>query len=153
MNFVRDVPFVPSAEDRVEIMLQLANVKPGEKAVDLGSGDGRVIIGLAKLGAKADGMEIDPELVKRARKNASEQGLDGKIKIINTNYWDEDLSGYDVITIYGITSIMDRLEQKLRKELKPGARVISNYFTFPNWQPVERQGEIYVYVQPPGVLP
>jgi cyclopropane fatty-acyl-phospholipid synthase-like methyltransferase len=145
--FVRDVPFVPSSWERLDSMVELADAKPGEKSIDLGSGDGRVVIALAKLGVMAFGYEVDPELVKKALNNIKEANLDGNAFIICTNYWEENLSEYDLITIYGITSIMPRLEEKLKKELKPGARVVSNFFTFPSWDPAVEKGDVYVYQQ------
>jgi cyclopropane fatty-acyl-phospholipid synthase-like methyltransferase len=147
MTITRDVPFVPSSWERLDTMIELSETKPGQKVVDLGSGDGRVVIAMANLGAMAFGLEVDPDLVEKAIENIREANLDGNAFIICSNYWDEDLSEYDIVTIYGITSIMGRLEDKLRNELKSGAKVVSNFFTFPTWNHVVQKGDIYVYQQ------
>lgn len=143
----KDVPFVPSTWERINSIINLAGDVKDKKIVDLGCGDGRVIIALAKLGAQAFGYEIDPELCEATSKNIEEANLLGKAFVVNTNYWEESLETYDLVIIYGITGIMGRLEEKLRKELKPGAKVISNYFTFPTWQPFAQKGDVYLYLQ------
>lgn len=143
MNY--DIPFVPSSRERLSVMTDLANIQKGQKAADLGSGDGRIVIAMAKMGAEAHGFEVDPEKVKLAKKSVQKAGLDNKAFIHQSSFWDEDLNSFDIITVYGITSIMSRLEKKLKKEIKPGCKVISNFFTFPNWQYWVRKGEIYVY--------
>lgn len=139
------VPFVPSSWDRLETMITLANVTPGQKTLDLGAGDGRVVIAMAKLGADAYGYEIDPDLVEEGMRNIKNEGLENKAFILNKDYWNENLSSFDIVTIYGMTSVMEKLEKKLRDELKSGAKVISNYFTFPTWPHVEKKDQIYVY--------
>lgn len=147
MYIKKDVPFVPSSKERLVTMIQLAEIVPGQKAVDLGSGDGQVVIEMARLGALAFGYEIDPNLVEKSLKNIEEAGLAGQAFIVNADYWDETLEQFEIVTIYGITGIMKRLENKLKKELKPGTKVISNFFTFPNWKPVKIQGDIYLYMR------
>jgi ribosomal protein L11 methylase PrmA len=129
-------------------MVALAAALPGQRSADLGSGDGRVVIALAREGAEAHGFEIDPKLVMEARKNIREEGLEGKAFIHQQDFFEADLSDFEILTIYGITSIMGPLEEKLRSELKPGARVISNFFSFPNWEHEVKVAEVYVYKQP-----
>lgn len=145
MDIKSDIPFVPSSTDRLNTMIELSSVKPGQKTLDLGSGDGRVVIAMAKAGAEAHGFEVDPKLIEEARKNIAEEGLEGKAFIYSKNFWDGDLGEYDVVTVYGITSIMGRLEAKLKNELRPNAKVVSNYFTFPNWEPEEVKEKVYLY--------
>jgi cyclopropane fatty-acyl-phospholipid synthase-like methyltransferase len=145
MDIKSDIPFVPSSTDRLNTMIELSSVKPGQKTLDLGSGDGRVVIAMAKAGAEAHGFEVDPKLIEEARKNIAEEGLEGKAFIHSKNFWDGDLGEYDVVTVYGITSIMGRLEAKLKNELRPNAKVVSNYFTFPNWEPEEVKEKVYLY--------
>ncbi len=147
MSNLSPLPFVPSSLERLETMIELSRITPGQKAADLGSGDGRVVIALAQLGAEAHGYEIDPSLVAKSLQNIKSANLSDKAFIHQEDFFEADLSQYEVLTIYGITSIMRPLEEKLRAELKPGARVISNYFTFPNWEEEEKEGEIYVYRQ------
>lgn len=140
-----NVPFVPSSWDRIQIMLQVSDVKKGDKTVDLGSGDGRVVIEMAKREAQAHGYEINPSLIAESLEKAEKENLLDKVYFHLGNYWKKDLSSFDIVTIYGMTSIMERMEKKLQSELKPGARVISNFFQFPNWPHTEKRGEIYLY--------
>lgn len=90
---------------------------------------------LQKKGIQAHGYEINPLLVIISRINIRKAGLKGKAFIHWNNFWKVDLSQYDIITVFQVSFAMDRLEKKLMYELKPGARVISNYWTFPNWRP------------------
>jgi ribosomal protein L11 methylase PrmA len=142
-----DIPFVPSSDERLRKMIEFANVRPGMKAADIGSGDGKVVIALAKEGAEAHGYEIDYERSQRSIENINREGLEGKAFIHHMNFWDAEFGDYDVLTIYAITSIMKRLEEKLQREMKPGAILVSNYFTFPNWAHETKDGMIFVYRQ------
>ncbi len=137
--------FAKSREELVEKMIYLADIRPGEKAVDLGSGDGRLVIALAKAGAEAYGYEINPFLVWFSRRNIKKAGLIDKAFICWGNFWNEDFSKFNIVTIYGITYMMKRLEIKLKKELRPDSRIISNYFIFQNWTPHKTKGAIRLY--------
>ena len=137
--------FDPSRKVSVEKMVELAQVKKGEVSADLGSGDGRVVIAFAKAGAEAHGYEINPLLVIISRINVRKAGLKGKAYIHWKNFWNADLSKYDIITVFQIDFAMNKLEDKLRKEIKPGARVISNHWTFPKWNYSKFEKDIYVY--------
>ena len=118
--------YVPSKDERIKKMIEFLDIKKREKALDIGAGDGRVVVALAKAGAKAEGFEINPLLVKKAQKNIKKAGLEGKAFVYLKKFWKEDFSEYDVVTLYGIGYIMKGLEKKLKKELKQGARVASN---------------------------
>lgn len=142
-----DVPYVPSSWDNLEVMLKLAKVKAGQSSADLGAGDGRVVVAFAKAGAKAHGFEIDPSRVKLGRRNIEQEGLTDRGFIHHSNFWDEDLGKFDIITVYGIGNIMGKLEMKLRKEAKIGCKVISNSFTFPNWQYITKKDNVFLYVK------
>lgn len=135
----------PSRKEAVEKMVELAEIKPGEKSVDLGSGDGRVVIEFAKRGAEAHGYEINPFLVILSKRNIRKSGFKGRAFIHWKNFWKADLSEYDIITVFQVSFAMNKLEEKLKYELKFGARVISNYWRFPNWKPVRYEKDIYVY--------
>lgn len=145
---VRGAVYMPTADDRLAIMLKLARLKRGERAVDLGSGDGRVVIALAKAGAVAHGYEINPFLVWESRQNARLAGVADRTRFHWQSFWKVDLSAYTVVMLYGIPYIMESLEKKLRRELKPGTRVISNAFPFPTWKPTQKVGEVLLYQQP-----
>ncbi len=137
--------YVPSKDKVLDIMIEFAQLQPGEKAVDLGSGDGRVLIALAKTGAEAHGFEIERKLVKRSKENITEAQMEDLAFTHQQSFWKADLSEYDVIFVYGMRHVMKRLEKKLEKELKPGARVISNAFEFPEWIESKKQGHVYLY--------
>lgn len=142
---VLGAPFVPTKGSIVNSMIKLAGVQPGEKAVDLGSGDGRLVIALARAGAEAHGYEINPALVFVSRLNIRRAGLKGKAFVHWGSFWRKDYSPFDVITIYGLIAIMKKLEPKLLAQLPAGARVISHTFKFPTWPITARENEAYLY--------
>lgn len=140
-------PFVPSSKEHVREMLEFAEIKPGELVVDLGSGDGRLLIESAKLNASAIGWEINPLLCSWSRFMVKKAKLEDKIKIFRGNLWNADISRADVVTLYLITHKMKRMKDKLLKELKPGARIVSNGFRFPDWPAVKDNGSVYLYIK------
>ena len=140
-------PYCGSEDQKLKLMIKLANIKAGERAADLGSGDGRVLIALAKAGAQVHGLEINPLLVRKSRQNIKQAGLEKQITVYHKNFWKQDLSSFDIVIVYGITYMMTKLEKKLLKELKPGVKVISNYYQFPNWEPRQSRGEVHLYVK------
>lgn len=127
--------------------MKLLKPKPGEKIVDLGSGDGKLLFEIASRGATAYGYEINPFLVLRTRIRAKQLGLEKKVNVYCKSFWNVDLSKFDKIFFYQITYVMPRLEKKLMKELKQGTRIVSNYFSFPNWKPEKKEDEILLYVK------
>lgn len=138
-------PFVPMHDTVLKRMIELVRIQPGERAADLGSGDGRVVIALAKAGAQAQGYEINPFLVLASRKNIRKAGVSGQASIHWKNFWAEDLSSFRVITLFGMPHMMKRLQGKLDRELKPGARVISHQFIFPSWPVAQQESQLYLY--------
>jgi ribosomal protein L11 methylase PrmA len=141
----RGAIYDPSSKAEAEIMADLADVHEGMRAADLGSGDGRVVIALARLGAEAHGYEINPILVAVARRNIRREGLGGRAFIHWGNFWSRRLSRYDLITVFQVGFVMARLEAKLRRELAPGSAVVSHYWRFPGLRPERTQGNIYRY--------
>ncbi|MFH1423719.1 MAG: methyltransferase domain-containing protein [Candidatus Nealsonbacteria bacterium] len=137
--------YVSSKEEKIKKIIKLAEIKPGEKAVDLGAGDGRLVIALAKKGAEAHGYEINPALVWRARRNINKAGLKRKAFIHWKNFWNEDLFEFDIIAVYGFDYVMKKLEKKLERELKNNARVVSNTFCFPTWPQIKDEDGVYLY--------
>lgn len=133
-----------SNDSRTKTIIKLLNPKPGEKIVDLGSGDGKLLFEIAKNEAKAYGYEINPIAYFESIFKMKRLGLKN-VRIYRKNFFDVDLSKFDAVVIYGITGVMPRLEKKLKTELKPGTRVISNYFKFPNLKPVEKRGNVLLY--------
>ena len=138
---------VPTTDEKVEQIIKILDLKGKNKAVDLGSGDGRLIIALAKSGVEAHGYEINPFLVSLARKNIQKINLESRAFIYLKNFWLEDLSQFDVIVLFGMSHMMGKMKKKLKKELKPGAIIVSNYFTFPDWQPDRSKNDVYLYIK------
>jgi len=122
----------------VRRMLQLCNVKPDELVYDLGAGDGRILFIAAKeFKARAVGIEIRPQLVKQIEDRIIAENLQGRVRIIHGNFFEVDIGDADVVTLYLLTSVNERLRPKLERELKPGARVVSHDFEIPGWKPVK----------------
>jgi len=143
VGFMYDVPFVATPEVVVRRMLQLARVQPGEILYDLGSGDGRIVIMAAKeFGARAFGVEIRKDLYEQSMARIKDLGLADRVTIINASFFDVDLSNADVVTMYLLTSVNERLKPKLERELRPATRVVSHDFEVPGWRPVVVE-EIY----------
>jgi hypothetical protein len=141
----RGAIYDPSSANETRIMAEIADVQSGEKAADLGSGDGRVVIALAQKGADAHGYEINPVLVIISRRNIRNAGLTGGAHIHWGSFWRKNLSSYELVTVFQVGFVMARLETKLNRELASGARVVSHYWRFPGMSPERSQGNIYRY--------
>jgi predicted RNA methylase len=150
-------PFVPTPEPVVERMLEAAELKPGEILFDLGCGDGRILFTAAqKFGARAVGVELSSQLVKEVSDRVQALGLQNQVKVIEGNLLDVDLRSADVVTLYLMRLTNEKLKPNLRKQLKPGARVVSHDYEIMGWKPVrvekivvhQREHAIYVYRMP-----
>ena len=128
-------PYVPTPPEVVEGMLDMTALAPGEHLIDLGSGDGRIPIAAARRGAIAMGIEIDPRLVARARSLASFAGLEARARFSRADLFTVSLRDADVVTLYLLPSMNERLKPKLLTEMKPGARVVSHAFDMGDWPP------------------
>lgn len=144
-SMLRGAPYAPIGEQKINNMLTLLKVKKGERAADIGAGDGRIIIALAKKGVEAHGYEINPVLFFLAKRNIKKANMQKKAFIHLADFWRQDLSSFDIVTIYLTAHIMPAVEKKLIKELKPKARVVVNYFPLPTWKPVQKEDTIYLY--------
>jgi 16S rRNA A1518/A1519 N6-dimethyltransferase RsmA/KsgA/DIM1 with predicted DNA glycosylase/AP lyase activity len=138
-------PFVPTDDDSAANMVKLIKTYRPKRLLDMGSGDGRLVLYLAQQGYQVDGIELNPWLVWRSRRAIKRAGLQARATIYWGSFWRYDVSGYDVVLLYVIKHIMPRLEQKLQAELPVTAHIVSNYFEFPNLQPVRRLGRIQLY--------
>lgn len=138
---------VPTPEAKVVKIVKLLGAKPDQAVVDLGAGEGRLLIALAKTGVKAYGYEINPLLVLRAKKKIKQAGLEGRAFIYWKSMWNVGLNDFDAVVIYPMGHIMKKLEEKFDKELRPGTKVVSNYFTLPTWKPDKAEDKIYLYIK------
>ena len=131
-------PYVASPLPVVRQMLRLAELKPREALYDLGSGDGRAVIMAAKdFGARAVGVELREDLVKRTLNTVSELGLDNKVKILQSDMFDVNLNPADVIFLYLTTSANEKIRPKLETELRQGARIVSHDYEILGWKPLK----------------
>ncbi len=129
-------PYVASPLPVVRQMLVLSDLKPDEIVYDLGCGDGRVVIMAAQeFGARAVGVELREDLVKKAHEKLFELGLDSKVKIIQSDLFKVDLRLADVVTLYLTTSANEKVKPKLESELRHGARVVSHDYEVLGWKP------------------
>lgn len=145
---VLGAPWVPTPMDKVRKMLSMAQIVPGETVYDLGSGDGRIIITAAKeFRARSVGIEVNPLWVLWTKLRTRISRLRGHVDVVWGSFFRKDLSEADVVTLYLLQTTNDKLRQKLEKELKPGARVVSHVFTFEDWIPsnADYDSQIFLY--------
>jgi len=150
-------PFVPIHKARLDLALEFLNLKPGQKATDLGSGDGRVLIEIAKRGVVSVGYEINPFLVLKTKMEIKKQGLSNLASCHWKSFWGVNFNQFDAIFIFGMSHIMKGIEKKAQKELKAGARLVCFVFPLPphqtklwcggepNWQPIFAENGVYIY--------
>jgi SAM-dependent methyltransferase len=131
------VPYVQTPMEIVERMLRMAEVKKGDYVIDLGSGDGRIVIEAAKRGARGLGVDLDPNLVKYATENAKAEGLQDRAEFAVRDIFETDLSGASVVAFYLLPDFNAKLMPKLLK-LKPGTRIVSHDGGIGDWPPDER---------------
>ncbi|MQA31063.1 MAG: methyltransferase domain-containing protein [Luteitalea sp.] len=129
----KDVVWVPTPQALVDKMLDLAEVTAKDVVVDLGSGDGRTVITAAKRGARARGIEYEPEMVALSQRNAAAEGVTGRASFAKADLFTTDFSDATVVTMFLLPSINVKLRPKLL-EMKPGTRVVSNTFTMEDWE-------------------
>ena len=129
----KDVVWVPTPQAVVDKMLDMAKVTKNDVVMDLGSGDGRTVITAAKRGARAFGIEYNPDMVELSRKNASAAGVSDRATFEKADLFETDLSKAQVLTMFLLPSINMKLRPKIL-DLKPGTRIVSNTFTMEDWQ-------------------
>ena len=134
------VPFVPTPQDIVERMLELAQVKKGDVVYDLGSGDGRIVITAAKkYGVKAVGFEIDPDLLKQSRESIKREGLGHLAEIREQDILTVNLGPASVVTMYLLPEVNLMLRPNVWRQLRPGSRVVSHDFDMGEWKPLKTE--------------
>jgi ubiquinone/menaquinone biosynthesis C-methylase UbiE len=150
-----DAPWVPTPEEVVDTMLREARVRPGDVVYDLGCGDGRIVIEAArKYGAAGLGIDIEPERIREANEAAGAAGVAGRVRFIEGDLFQLDLSPASVVTLYLFTKMNERLKPRLRTELKPGSRVVAYQFNgMGDWRPKKvirrHRHPVYLFVVPP----
>ena len=131
-----DVHFVPTPMNVVARMLAVARVGAADTLFDLGSGDGRIVIAAARqFGARAIGIDIDPERIAESRRNADTAGVAGRVEFRQADLFETDLRSATVVTLYLLPQLNVRLRPKLFEELRPGTRVVSHDFDMGDWEP------------------
>lgn len=128
----KDVVWVPTPQTLVDKMLDMAKMTPQDFVMDLGSGDGRTVITAAKRGARAMGIEYDPDMVELSKQNAAKEGVSDKAEFVKADLFETDFSKATVITMFLLPDINLRLRPKIL-DLKPGTRIVSNTFTMEAW--------------------
>jgi SAM-dependent methyltransferase len=148
-------PYIPSTRQNVDEMLRLADVRPGDIVYDLGSGDGRVVITAAReWGARGVGVEIDPKLVAESSAQARREGVSERVSFRAQDVFAADIREATVVTMYLLTSLVEKLQPKLVAELAPGTRIVAHDYGFAGWKPdrhVSVSKNFYLYVVPAKV--
>ena len=136
----RRPPFIATPGDVVERMLQLAGTQPGDLVVDLGSGDGRIVIAAAqKFGARGLGIELDEKLLEKSRHDARLAKVADRVSFVHGDVLVSDISKASVVTVYLLPSLIDRLQPRFVEELQPGTRIVSHAFAMAGWKPDRAQ--------------
>ena len=131
-----DVIYVPTPEEVVEAMLQVANVTKNDIVYDLGCGDGRIPVTAAKkYGARGVGIDIDPQRIKEAKENAKKAGVESLVRFEENDLFKADFHAATVVTLFLLPEVNLRLKPRLMQELKPGTRIVSNTFDMGEWKP------------------
>ncbi len=143
-------PWVPSSMDVIYRMLDMAGVGPDDVVYDLGCGDGRILVAAAKrYHAHAVGIEIDPIRYLWCQVLITILGLRKRVQVVFGNLYNKNLSAADIVVCYLMPDALSKLEKKLKTELRPGTRIVSNKFTFPTLEMVKKDGNAILYTIKP----
>jgi SAM-dependent methyltransferase len=144
-----DIHYVPTPQELVDVMLEMAKVGKDDIVYDLGSGDGRLVIAAAKkYGASGIGIDIDPERIGEARENAKKAGVEDKVRFLEQDLFKSDFHDATVVTLYLLEELNLRLRPQIFAQVKPGTLVVSHAFTMGDWEPdaertIKKEGENY----------
>lgn len=141
-----ELPYVGAGKKRILKMFKLAQIKKGETVVDLGSGDGRLLIVSAQLGARAIGYEVNPLLVLLSKLKAYLKSQTDKVEVKKENLWKANLKEADVIFVYALRKTMPKFEKFVYQNAKKGTRVIVNTNPFPAKKPQKSEDGIFLYM-------
>ncbi|MPZ38546.1 MAG: methyltransferase domain-containing protein [Rhizobiales bacterium] len=147
-----DVPYVPTPQNVVDHMLDMAKLTTDDVHVDLGSGDGRIVITAAKRGARSTGVDLNPTRVAEANENAKKAGVSDRVAFIQGDLFEIDISKADVLTMYLLQGVNLRLRPRILADLRPGSRVVSHAFTMNDWEADQHANlngrNIYLWIVP-----
>jgi SAM-dependent methyltransferase len=151
-----EVPYVPTPLPVVNRMLEIAEVEEGTYVIDLGSGDGRIpIFAAEKYGARALGVDLSPERIAESNDRAKAAGVAHKVEFKLQDLFETDIGEADVLTMYLLQSVNDKLRPRILEEMRPGARVVSHAFDMGPWEPVHSElvagRRIYMWIVPARV--
>lgn len=151
-----DVPYVPTPQEVVDRMLQIADVKGTDYVIDLGCGDGRMPITAAKVyGAKGFGVDLNPVRIEEANANAKREGVTDKVSFEVKNLFDTKIADASVMTMYLLPSVNLQLRPRILNEMKPGTRIVSHAFDMGDWEPDQQETigyrSIYFWIVPAKV--
>ncbi|MBM3728007.1 MAG: methyltransferase domain-containing protein [Acidobacteria bacterium] len=131
-----DVPYVPTTDEAVAAMLDLAGVQKNDIVYDLGCGDGRIVVTAArKFGARGVGIDINPVRIKEAQENAKRNGVEHLVRFVEKDLFEADIKEATVVSLFLLSHINLKLKPKLMRDLKPGTRIVSNTFDMGDWKP------------------
>ena len=145
-SLIFGAPFASLGRERIKTMFELLDVKKGKKSIDIGSGDGRIVIASARHGLFAYGVEINPVVYLVSLLHIRRNNIKNA-NILMKDFWQVDLSSYDYITVWGTKHMLRNLEKKLLTELKSGTKVASNHSRFPNWKHTKTKNDVYLYIK------
>lgn len=147
MGNIKGALFLPSNRKQIKTMIELARIQQGTRVVDLGSGDGAIILEAARHGAVATGVEFNPFLVRYSRWRAKRRNLSNRVTIIKGDIIDYPLGDADVVFLYMLPKFLEKISEKLRVELHKGAHIVSNTFPLSGWPLIEQRDGIFLYEQ------
>ncbi|MCR4324645.1 MAG: 50S ribosomal protein L11 methyltransferase [Candidatus Curtissbacteria bacterium] len=142
-----DLPYVATDKKKIETIMKFADLKKNQTAIDLGSGDGRLLLASAKKGAAAIGYELNPFLIAITKIRAKAKGASAQIIVKRSDLWKADLKIADVVFVYGRKRTMQKFEDFVYKNSKKGTRIIVNTNQFPSNQPIKSENNIFLYIK------
>ncbi len=147
-----DVPYVPTPQDVVDRMLDMAKLTKDDFHIDLGSGDGRIAVTAAKRGARSIGIDLNPTRIAEANENAQKAGVTDRVTFVLGNLFEQKIGQANVLTMYLLQSVNMQLRPRILAELKPGSRVVSHAFSMNDWEPDQHVNvtgrNLYLWIVP-----
>lgn len=143
-SIFKGAPYIPTSKGNIKKMIELAEPHKEQNLIDLGSGDGRILFSFAPYVNSCTGVELNHFLVLYSKLKAK-FFRQNNVNFLRQDLWKIDLSKYDLVTLYFVPIRMEQLEKKILQEMKPGAKIISNHYKFPNLPIVKESGSVYLY--------